>query len=119
MCDHINKQFVNIEGQLEDLTCDLPDGHAGDHHAKHKALRLIEGIKDPRRETALKDGREYYIVEEEGFWTDAAGKSTFEIADEMAEKRRKLEEFKAANPGRGEEHRQKARELGLIPSVRA
>ena len=119
MCDHINKQFVNIEGQLEDLTCDLPDGHAGDHHAKHKALRLIEGIKDPRRETALKDGREYYIVEEEGFWTDAAGKSTFEYQEEMAEKRAKLEAFKEANPGRGEEHRQKARELGLIPSVRA
>lgn len=119
MCNHINKQFVNIQGQLEDLKCDLPDDHVGDHHAKYEALRLVEGIKDPRRKSTLFNGKDYYIEELDGFWTDAAGKSIFEYQEEMAEKRRLLDAFKEANPGRGEEYRQKARELGLIPSVRA
>lgn len=119
MCNHVNKQFVNIEGQYEDLKCELPDGHVGDHQAKYKALRAVEGMKDPRKETVLFNGKEYYVVMEDGFWGDAAGKTAFEIAEEMEEKRRQLAAFKEANPGRGEEHRQKARELGLIPSVRA
>lgn len=119
MCNHINKQFVNTDGQYEDLKCELPDEHAGDHQAKYKCLRSIEGIKDPRRETIVKNGKEFYVVEEDAFWGDAAGKTTFEIAEEMAEKRKKLEAFKQANPGMADAHKAKARELGLIPSMRA
>jgi len=119
MCNHINKQFVNIEGQYEDLKCALPEGHDGDHSAKYKALRAIEGIKDPRKETVIRDGREYYVVEEDAFWGDAAGRTTFEIAEEMEEKRAQLEAFKQINPGASEAHRAKARELGLVPALRA
>lgn len=119
MCKHINKQFIGIEGQLEDLVCDLPEGHTGEHRAKYKALRLVDGMKDPRKETKIMNGREYYIVEEDAEWGDAAGKTVFEIAEEMEAKRKQLAEFKEANPGMSDAHKAKARELGLIPANRA
>lgn len=119
MCNHVNKQFVNMQGQFEDLKCELPDGHAGDHQARYKCLRIVEGIKDPRKESQVLNGKEYYVVEETAFWGDAADKTVFEIAEEMEAKRKQLEEFKAANPGMADAHKAKARELGLIPAVRA
>lgn len=118
-CGHINKQFVNIDGQLEDLKCELPDGHDGDHKATYQCLRILDGMKNPALHYVVRNGREYLLTEEQAFWTDAAGKTIFEYQAEMEDKRRQLEEFKLANPGRNEEHRQKARDLGLLPINRA
>lgn len=118
MCGHVNKQFVSIDGQLEDLLCTLSNGHDGDHSAPAKCLRLIEGLKDPRKEIVIRGGKEFYIVEEVGVWSDAAGKTSFEIADEMEEKRMKLAEYITNNPSDNEGKKRVMRELGLIPTGR-
>lgn len=118
-CGHINKQFVNTEGELEDLACSLDDGHAGDHQAEYIALREFSGVKNPSVKYKVFGGKEYMVVTEVGKWSDAAGKTSFEFATEMEQKRAELEAFKESNPGMADSHRQKARELGLIPKNRA
>lgn len=117
-CNHINKQFINTDGQLEDLTCTLPVGHEGEHSSIYKCLRLVEGIKDPRKETVIRGGREFYVIDETAFWSDSAGKTVFEYADEMEEKRQKLAEYVANNPSDNDGKKRVARELGLVPQGR-
>lgn len=118
-CSHVNKQHIGISDALEDLTCELEEGHSGDHEAPYKTLKFVDGVKDPRKEYIVKGGKEYLIETETAYWNDGAGKTYFEYQDEMAEKRAALEEFKKHNPGMSEAHKQKARELGLIPENRA
>lgn len=71
-CQHINKQHYNAKGKLEDLQCDLPEGHKGDHHATYSRL-----IPDPLTDAKGIVIKEYYNEEEaEAFWGDAAGTPT-------------------------------------------
>lgn len=78
-CGHINKQFHNIKGRIEDLPCTLPSGHDGDHSAKHVALRQVEDNFETAElitngaKTYTIAGRLFMAVEVDGFWGDAAG----------------------------------------------
>lgn len=119
VCGHINRQYVNMQGVLEDLSCGLESGHSGNHKSKYTALREFSGLKNPNHSYQIWMGREYQVIEEEGEWTDAASRTADEIAAELDGKRQILQSFVNANPGMDEAHKQKARELGLIPSLRA
>lgn len=119
ICGHINKQYINPDGALEDLKCTLQAGHGGDHKAEHKALREFSGMKHPAKTYQVWQGKEYELVTEMGIWSDAAGRSAEEVGVEMAGKREQLNAFIEANPGMQEEHKRMARELGLVPSLRA
>lgn len=35
LCGHINRQFINIKGEHEPLTCTLEPGHEGNHMASY------------------------------------------------------------------------------------
>ena len=38
-CGHINRQYYNPDGALEDLACTLDKGHKGDHEADYPGGR--------------------------------------------------------------------------------
>lgn len=118
-CGHVNKQYINMQGVLEDLQCELKDGHAGNHRAKYEALREFNGLKNPAYVYKIWMGKEYQVVEDIGEWGDAAARTAREIAVELEDKRAKLQAFVDANPGMNEAHKQKARDLGLVPALRA
>lgn len=93
-CGHINKQFYNAKGELEDLACTLEEGHA-------PVLIRVDKIKNEKGELVDKELWEqvhsaeyvrlkadvipslkrrvegaqitYKEITEKGEWTDAAG----------------------------------------------
>lgn len=76
-CGHISKHHYNAKGRLEDIACDLPKGHAGDHHAVYMKL-----VDDP--ETDLRGitvAHHYREVEADTFWGDAAGTPVNQIKE--------------------------------------
>ena len=79
LCGHINKQFHNIKGKIEDLACTLPAGHDGDHSAKHLALRQVEDNFETAElvangaKTYTIAGKVFMAIDVDGFWSDAAG----------------------------------------------
>ena len=119
LCGHINKHFKNMQGVLEDLPCSLESGHAGEHQAEYQALREFSGLKNPNQKYQVWMGKEYEVVTDIAEWSDAAGRPAAEIAQELAEKRAILDAFVKANPGMQDAHKQKARDLGLVPALRA
>ena len=118
-CGHINKQFINTDGQREDLVCTLKSEHAGDHQAPHQSLQEFSGTRTPTLTYKIFNGKDYRVDTVIGYWGDAAGKNVEFYAADLAEKRAALAEFTEANPGNAEAHKQRARELGLIPKNRA
>lgn len=68
-CPHINKQHYNTKGKLEDLQCDLPAGHKGDHHAVY--IRLTPNHIADARGIVVKE--HYDEDAADVFWGDAAG----------------------------------------------
>lgn len=83
-CGHINKHFVNVEGEPEDLPCDLPKGHAGNHEADYLCLRVRDGsIKDARLKSVIISGKEMVIKTERGEWSDEASTPTDEIKPDL------------------------------------
>lgn len=75
VCGHVNKHFFNTHGKLEDLTCDLEKGHAGDHHAKC----LINEPDPVTNEKGIVVQQRYREIEVEAFWNDMAGTPASEI----------------------------------------
>ena len=83
LCGHVNRQHHNINNELEDLKCELPKGHAGDHSAEYECLRPFDGsykhaqLKRVTMSQRLINGAvvpsEYVKVTEHTFWSDAAG----------------------------------------------
>lgn len=77
VCGHINKHYVNHKGMLEDLRCDLPDGHSGDHHAIGRRK-----VSDPITDNKGRVVEERYHEEEvDAYWGDAAGVPAKEISE--------------------------------------
>jgi len=69
LCGHINRHYYNPKGRLEDLACDLPKGHTGDHHAKH-----LINVPDPIVDSKGGVIEQHYRQEEaDAYWGDAAG----------------------------------------------
>lgn len=80
VCGHINRHFVNIEGEPEDLVCDLPAGHAGNHEADYQCLRPRNGsIQDARLQGILISGKDYVVKTERADWSDGAATPANEI----------------------------------------
>lgn len=72
-CGHINKQFVNAQGTLEDLACTLPKGHEGDHFAKYKRVVTEYGIVKDEKGVSRQAVTGTHVGEADGWWGDAAG----------------------------------------------
>lgn len=68
-CGHINKHFYNSENRLTDLPCDLPDGHNGDHHARHVRLVPDHLVNEKGQVVQAR----YRTEEADAYWGDAAG----------------------------------------------
>jgi hypothetical protein len=73
LCGHINKQYYNTKGRLEDLACTLHKGHTGNHEAPCKSLAKFSGEKDPAEEYQFRDGTFYLVVQNTAEWSDIAG----------------------------------------------
>lgn len=79
VCGHINKQHTGTDGKLEDLVCNLPEGHKGDHKAKHQ-----RNIPDYEHDDKGKVKKVTYHQEEvETSWGDAAGTPASQIQEEV------------------------------------
>lgn len=65
-CSHINKQFYNSKGVLEDLTCTLEEGHDGDHSATIQ-VKLLSPQQNEKGE--IVESLPHNVA-----WSDAAGK---------------------------------------------
>lgn len=77
ICGHVNKHYINTKGRLEDLTCDLPKGHAGDHHAV-----CVRKIPDPLTDNKGRVIEERYREEEaDAYWGDVAGTPAKDITE--------------------------------------
>ena len=59
-CGHINRHSIGAGGEPDNLACDLPEGHEGNHSAVHQEIHYLKG-------KVIFD--DYGRVE----WTDAAG----------------------------------------------
>jgi len=68
LCGHVNRQFVNSEGKLEDLTCKLTKGHEGDHWSKFVATVTDYGVDENKREIVTGT----HTKEKDGWWSDGA-----------------------------------------------
>lgn len=89
ICGHVNKQFHNVKGKIEDLACTLPSGHVGDHSAKHTALRQVEDNFETAElvangaKTYVIAGKPFMAIEVDGFWSDVAGVPASEIKPDL------------------------------------
>lgn len=77
LCGHVNRHSFDTDHKLDNLTCDLPTGHTGDHSALHMELQRTENAN-------IIDGKEVISVTFEKFavrrgWNDMAGTPTSEI----------------------------------------
>lgn len=74
LCGHTNRQHYNIQGALENVACELPKGHAGNHSANVQVLRKNPyPVKNPAAEYLWREGAEYEVVFADVEWSDAAG----------------------------------------------
>lgn len=78
LCGHINKHFVNTDGRLKDLSCDLPKGHEGDHHAK--AFKNVADNTYDLKGTVIR--QEWRQEEVDACWGDAAGTPAKDIKEQ-------------------------------------
>jgi hypothetical protein len=70
-CGHINRHSIGIDNKPDNPACDLPKGHAGDHHGVHKMK--VERERFYERETGRLLKIEYDEAEAETHWSDMAG----------------------------------------------
>jgi hypothetical protein len=79
-CGHINKQHYNAKGRLEDLKCDLEEGHKGDHHAIYE-----KNIPDYETDEKGRVTKAKYTQEPaEAYWNSDAGIPASEIKEMAA-----------------------------------
>ena len=76
-CDHVNKQHYNTKGRLEDLKCDLEEGHKGDHHAFYEKNVPDHETNDKGQVTKSR----YTQETAEAWWGDLAGTPAKEITE--------------------------------------
>jgi hypothetical protein len=70
-CGHANMQHYGTNGRLEKIVCDLPDGHAGDHHAKYTRNAKDEPETDSKGRVLKLT---YHEEEADAWWNDEAGR---------------------------------------------
>lgn len=77
LCGHVNKHNYNADGELEDLACTLPLGHAGDHSAEY-----VKNVGEPQHDEKGRVVKVVYHQEKAvAYWGDAAGKPADEIGE--------------------------------------
>lgn len=69
LCGHISKHHYNSKNRLEDIACDLPKGHTGDHHAKY--MKMVDAPEADARGIVI--DHHYHEEEADAYWGDAAG----------------------------------------------
>ena len=77
ICGHVNRHSYGVDRELDNITCDLPKGHDGDHSAMHDELQKTENVK-------IVDGTEvvsvtYETIQQRRGWTDMAGTPVSQI----------------------------------------
>lgn len=77
LCGHVNKHSLGTDRKPDEMKCDLPDGHAGNHQGVHIELQRVEDAQ-------IVDGSEvisvrYEEVEVRRGWNDMAGVPVSEI----------------------------------------
>jgi hypothetical protein len=75
-CGHINNQYYGLDGELEEISCELSTGHEGDHQADTQYVEPFLGHAKIHKgkETIERDGVTYVILSRKSHWNDAAGK---------------------------------------------
>lgn len=79
LCGHVNKQYYNTAGRLEDLSCTLPDGHSGDHSAESK-INVPDHIHDEGGRVVKS---RYTQEERTAYWSDSAGTPAAQITEKQ------------------------------------
>ena len=86
ICGHINKHHIGLSGRLEALTCELPDGHEGDHEADYECLRVTDGsIEQEDLPHKTVGGKEYVVTTERAEWSDGAEIPAREIKPDLVQ----------------------------------
>ena len=73
-CGHINKHSYGTDGKLDNLACDLPAGHTGNHsgqhleRAKHQIAGMTEEVFVDVEKEVIANGRRQIIVEGQRLW---------------------------------------------------
>lgn len=68
VCGHVNRHSVGVDGQLDNIKCYLPTGHAGPHRGKHMQ-RFSHHVVEKKHIVA----EPYEDKEVESEWLDGAG----------------------------------------------
>jgi len=76
-CGHINRHSIGLDRKLDNLECDLPQGHEGNHQGNHKEYQKTEDVKIVNGEETITI--RYKEVEVRRGWTDMAGTPVSEI----------------------------------------
>ena len=95
-CVSINKHYKNTDGELEDLPCELEEGHEGDHSANYLCYRATNGsVKqakqiaqaklDGRAITIIVSGAELIETEEKAYWSSVAETLAADIKPDLAQ----------------------------------
>lgn len=79
-CEHVNKQFYGLSGRLEDLTCELTQGHKGDHYAK--TMRKEPNPVVDNKGIVIQE--RYNEVEAEAYWGNMAETPVRDITEKPA-----------------------------------
>jgi len=99
ICGHINKHHNNVDGELEDLKCELPAGHQGDHQADYLCFRATNGsVKqakqiaqaqvEGRAITIFVSGKELIETVEKSYWSDGASVPAADIKPDLEQLKR-------------------------------
>lgn len=79
VCGHINKHYINPNGDLTDLACTLKPGHGGDHSAPCE-----KNVGSPvTNEKGITVKTAWVVEPSVAYWNDAASKPAVDIESEV------------------------------------
>lgn len=90
LCGHVNRHYVNVDQENDELLCTLPSGHDGNHKAPYKCLRPKDGsvrqaraISKGEIQVIQLNGKDYVEIEEIGEWDDLASTPADQIKPDL------------------------------------
>ena len=95
-CASINKHHKNTDGELEDLQCELKEGHAGDHSSDYlcyrptdgstkQAKRISQANLEGKAITIMLGGKELIETVEKTYWSSVAEIPAADIKPDLAQ----------------------------------
>ena len=77
LCGHVNRHSLGVNNKLDNLKCDLKNGHSGDHSGVHTELQRAEDTQIINGEEVIKVT--YEKVDVRRGWTAMAGTPVSEM----------------------------------------